>query len=171
MLVRLKNVLDQGEAEIVVGTRLKLLGHKIRRSRKRHLMSRGFATMASFACGAGMYDTQCGAKLFKATNELDTALATRFTTGWAFDVELLARLRLLLWIQRHIELSHVVYEHPLKHWYDPGGSKVKTTDIARMAWGVMHIAYKYRLRRAIQSSDPDAQEAENDNSNATKMQS
>jgi hypothetical protein len=40
-----------------------------------------------------VYDTQCGAKLFRRTPALAAALERPFRSRWAFDVELLGRLR------------------------------------------------------------------------------
>lgn len=157
-LAWVQTVFEDDKAEVVVGTRLRLLGRRIERSRKRHIMSRAFAMMASAACGARLYDTQCGAKLFRATPELKAALSDPFTTGWAFDVELLARLRQLLRNARKLELEDVVHEFPLRRWADPGGSKLKTADIARMAWGLCTIASRYRVRKSWQP--PETQDAQ-----------
>ena len=51
-----------------------------------------FSRPASLSLGLPVYDTQCGAKLFRRTQALAEALREPFSSRWAFDVELLARL-------------------------------------------------------------------------------
>ena len=111
----LVDCLDDGHTDIALGSRVALLGHKIERSPWRHYLGRVFATAASLTLGLPVYDTQCGAKFFRVTDNLKTALATPFVSRWAFDVELIGRLNILGGASK-------IREIPLREWRDQGGS-------------------------------------------------
>ncbi|HQW67264.1 MAG TPA: glycosyltransferase, partial [Gemmatimonadales bacterium] len=118
----LRNVLIEMPAvSMVLGSRVKLLGWRIRRSEKRHYLGRVFATFASMALDLPVYDTQCGAKAMRASPALAAALEAPFLSRWLFDVELIARLRDALGVDALREL-------PLPRWEDPGGSSVGLKD-------------------------------------------
>jgi len=91
-LLRLAGYLDDNpHVDMVMGARIAFLGAKIDRSPLRHYLGRFFATGASFALRKPVYDTQCGAKVFRVDERLKDACREPFRSGWAFDVELLAR--------------------------------------------------------------------------------
>jgi glycosyltransferase involved in cell wall biosynthesis len=118
------NVLERRpKTEIVVGCRLPLLGHEIHRQPVRRLLGRCFATAASWALGLPIYDTQCGAKLFRVNAETPLLFAESFATRWIFDVELIARLVSLR--QSRTQVGTALYEYPLDRWEDVPGSKLR----------------------------------------------
>lgn len=130
----------QPEALVVMGARVKLLGRSIERKATRHYIGRIFATFASRILGMAVYDTQCGAKLFRVTPLTHRLFEAPFVSRWLFDVELLARLRKAL----HADPSPVVIEHPLRQWHDVKGSKLRIGDFVAAGFSLVRIAWTYR---------------------------
>ncbi len=131
---------------MVFGARVRLLGRDIHRRPLRHYLGRTFATAASNLLHLPIYDTQCGAKLFRATPELTAVLAAPFQSRWIFDVELLARF-----MEAHradpATISTQIYEYPLPSWHDVAGSKVHPIDFFRAFGELMHIRRRYLTGR------------------------
>lgn len=117
---RLVDVLEQGKAKVVMGARIARLGAVIDRRAARHYLGRVFATVASNVLDLVVYDTQCGAKLFRDTPALREALAEPFRSRWAFDVELIGRLT----AAREPLQAEDFLEMPLTEWRDKRGSKL-----------------------------------------------
>ncbi|MEX2285530.1 MAG: glycosyltransferase [Planctomycetaceae bacterium] len=108
-LPRLIDVLDRRPGiEIVIGTRIGLLGRRIDRKRGRSLLGRLFALVASRAIGLPIYDTQCGAKMFRVSADTAALFAEPFHSRWIFDVELFARLIMRF----RAAASHAISRHP-----------------------------------------------------------
>jgi len=130
---------------VIFGARVRLLGHEIHRQPLRHYLGRCFATAVSLLLGIPVYDTQCGAKLFRITPELSQVLAEPFHSRWIFDVEILARfLELQKGTARKMEDE--IYEYPLPVWRDVAGSKVSPADFFR-AFVELVTIYRRHLTR------------------------
>lgn len=140
----LAGVLDADPAcQGVLSARVLLLGRRIERTLGRHLLGRAFATGASAALGLPIYDTQCGAKLFRASGLLAAVVETPFLARWAFDVELIARLC----AAREPEtVPGFLREFPLRECLDNVGSKVSARGAVRAWIDLWRIAWRYRLR-------------------------
>jgi len=120
-------LLDSSDAVMVIGSRVRLLGRNIERKALRHYLGRIFATCASLLINVVVYDTQCGAKIFKNTTSLRKVFSKPFKVKWTFDVEMLARFPLVSGVTP-AQISSHWYEYPLKEWVDVKGSKVKLKD-------------------------------------------
>jgi dolichyl-phosphate beta-glucosyltransferase len=107
-----------------IGARVKLLGTVIDRSTARHYLGRVFATAASLVLDLPVYDTQCGAKLFRSGPLMQAAFGAPFRSRWAFDVELLARLGQAASRAGPRSVGNLVIELPLEEWRDVKGSKL-----------------------------------------------
>lgn len=114
---------------IVMGSRVSLLGKNIKRKLYRHYIGRFFATLVSNLLKIPVYDTQCGAKLFVNSKEMQQIFREKFITKWIFDVEILSRyLKQQKPKGLSLEDSFKIYELPLNTWHDVQGSKLKPTD-------------------------------------------
>ena len=117
--------------EVLFGARVQLMGHRIVRRPLRHYLGRLFATVASGVLGISIYDTQCGAKIFRMSSRIDKLFERPFCSRWVFDVELLARFLNLLRTGDHDSAHEAIHEIALSRWEDVAGSKVKPLDFFR----------------------------------------
>jgi hypothetical protein len=139
-------VLARPGVQVAIGARIGMLGYDIERSAVRHYLGRVFATAASMILQARVYDTQCGAKLFRAGPALAEALATPFLSRWAFDVEFLGRLLIGTPAVPPLPLTAVV-EVPLSVWHDVKGSKLGVGGMARTLRDLALVASDLAARR------------------------
>ncbi|HYZ83522.1 MAG TPA: glycosyltransferase [Bryobacteraceae bacterium] len=131
------------EIQMVFGSRVKLLGREVERNALRHYLGRVFATFASITLQLPVYDTQCGAKIFRVTPQLESVLAKPFRSRWIFDVEMIARFLQLEKVNGP-RLRDGMYEFPLHRWVDVAGSKVKPKDFLRATLELFDIWRTYR---------------------------
>lgn len=140
VIPKFTDLLDPGKYQSVFGCRIQRLGSNIRRKPSRHYIGRFFATLISHILKLPVYDTQCGAKLFRNGDDIKKAFSVPFMTKWVFDVELIARLQKIS-KARDVNFADTVYEYPLEKCYDVAGSKVKFRDGFRALFDLLKIKY------------------------------
>ncbi|MDQ1426620.1 MAG: hypothetical protein QOK39_96 [Acidimicrobiaceae bacterium] len=134
------------DLEVVLGSRIARLGSTIERTVRRHLLGRVFATAASVALGYQVYDTQCGAKVFRVTPALTVALQRPFRSAWAFDVELLSRLLTGGPSVPPVAVQAMV-EVPLNEWTETRGTHLRVGAMAGAFADVCWMAGQRQCRR------------------------
>ena len=154
LLQNLLAVLEtQPGIEMVFGARVQLLGRRVERRAVRHYLGRIFATAVSTMLHLAIYDTQCGAKLFRVTPDTGRIFGEAFLSRWVFDVEILARY-LVLYGHDIKRLEQSIYEYPLEVWTDVAGSRVHVGDFLTAFWDVFRIHRKYLTRASSRPARP-----------------
>lgn len=127
------------ELWMVLGARVLMLGRTIKRKAIRHYLGRIFATVVSLLLNLPVYDTQCGAKLFRNNAAVRKVFERPFVSRWIFDVEIIKHLLFIERSSGNSEVEKRFYELPLNHWEDVAGSKLKSTDFFKAFVELMKI--------------------------------
>ena len=121
------------------GSRIKKIDTNIQRKTYRFLIGRVIATFISRQLKLGVYDTQCGCKIFNS--ELSKSIfKEKFISKWLFDVELFHRIIKIYGVDKMSEISNEV---PLKSWIDYDDSKVKMTYFFKLWYDLYQIKKHY----------------------------
>ncbi len=136
------------DLQLVMGSRVRMLGRVVNRKALRHYFGRIIATAIAYTLDASSYDTQCGAKLFRLTDRVRRVFAQPFLTRWLFDVEILARFSRDSRVGGLPGLNQIVCESPLHQWTDVPGSKVHPLDFFRALYQLVIIRNAYLKRPA-----------------------
>lgn len=126
---------EHTDVQLVTGCRIKRLGANINRQALRHYVGRLGATLISTKLRVGVYDTQCGAKLFRATTA-KKIFGTPFESRWLFDVEIFIRMINIFGIDK---IEKLIYEYPLLEWKDQAGSKITVFDYFRCLYELVIV--------------------------------
>jgi hypothetical protein len=116
-----------------------LLGRRIQRRTARHYIGRLFATAVSMMLGLAIYDTQCGAKLFRVSSSLYGLFDKPFLSRWIFVVDIIARLIQARRGKQLPQPEQVIYEFPLIEWRDVRGSKLGYADFVELCGIGKHL--------------------------------
>jgi len=158
-LRRLIEIMETHDASAVLGARVGLLGHDIHRRSSRHYLGRVFASVASLILRLRVYDTQCGAKLFRRSPTFRAALQEPFHSRWAFDVELIGRLLAGVGGTPALGASDFL-EVPLHAWRDVPGSKLRSTAMVGALRDLARIGLALASERRAQSRAKKADQAQ-----------
>ena len=142
----LETVMAMERKDMVIAARVVLLGRTIERNSARHYASRIFATTASIILGLPVYDTQCGAKLFRVTDRLKTVFAAPFSVQWIFDVEILARF-IITEQNGEPAVRDICMEYPLRIWINKQGSKLRLKDFLTSGYDLVKIWILLRRKK------------------------
>jgi dolichyl-phosphate beta-glucosyltransferase len=128
----LYNMLESdGQPHAVWASRQHLAGRSTDREPARALISATISSLLHLGNRAMPRDTQCGFKIFPATEQLQTALSTPFTSRWLFDTELYHRLP-----------GQKIWEEPLRSCKHAPGSKVSGLATLRLLLEMPPLALK-----------------------------
>ncbi|MEW6606346.1 MAG: glycosyltransferase [bacterium] len=127
--------------QAVIGSRVHLCGRKIERINFRHYLGRLFSTVISLTFGFAVYDTQCGAKLFKS-EILIPMVQKPFCSKWIFDVEIIIRILRLPFLQ---DESTWLFEVPVKEWRNISGTKRSLSAYINSFFDYLTLVKKYLL--------------------------
>jgi glycosyltransferase involved in cell wall biosynthesis len=128
------------EIELVFAARVRLLGREISRNPARHYFGRVGATLISSTLGLAIYDTQCGAKMFRVNETTPRLFDKPFISRWIFDVEIVARF---VEARGRDGAARAIYELPIMVWRDVKGSKVGAADFAHALKDLWKIRRAY----------------------------
>lgn len=134
-----EKLVENPKVNIILGSRVQMLGKDIKRNLLRHWFSRIIATAICKVLYEPVYDTQCGAKLFsrKTAEEL---FKEKFLTKWLFDVELLSRYK-----RKHGSeaFKKTILEIPVKSWTEKPNSKLRYSYILKIFYDLLKIRNHY----------------------------
>jgi dolichyl-phosphate beta-glucosyltransferase len=133
--IRLYEVLVEEKVSFIFGSRIKKLNSGINRKASRHLIGRVIATLIDMRFKLGIYDTQCGAKIF-ARDHLAVILDRPLYCSWLFDAELFIRLKKKNMLANGIEL-------PIIGWKNVGGSKLSLATFPAICLEFITLLRKY----------------------------
>ncbi|NBC83297.1 MAG: glycosyltransferase [Bacteroidetes bacterium] len=133
------------QLSVVIGSRVKRSGSEISRKLSRHIIGRIFATLISYTLGLPVYDTQCGAKIFRR-EVAENVFSERFQNRWLFDVEIFARCIIKLGYKN---TNNMILEYPLEIWKDAGDSRIKFKDSVKLPFALLklYVIFHHKIKK------------------------
>lgn len=137
-VLQLRDALGVSGAQLAMGCRTPGPGRVIERRPLRRLGGLVYARAASAVIGEAVSDPQCGAKAFRVDGPVPDCFGAPFRSRWAFDVELLLRLRHRT--GRRL-LDGMVVEVPLREWREVADSRLRVADRVVTVWELVRLAW------------------------------
>jgi len=137
------DILEQSGGDVVIGSK------RHRQSNVSYPLTRRFYsfcyyTLVRFMFGLPVKDTQTGLKLFRA-EVLHQCLPRLMTTGFAFDIELLANAH---------RLGYRILEAPVTLNFQRQKGRISPRDVLRIGWDTIAIAWRMRVLRRYDAELP-----------------
>jgi glycosyltransferase involved in cell wall biosynthesis len=132
---RLQKLALEKELDVLIGSRIKKMDTHIERSFFRHIVGRTLATIVDMKFKLGVYDTQCGAKIFKPV-VIEKLISRPFETKWFFDVEILVRMRKN---GEHYRMGEI----PLSSWRNVSDSRLGVLSFPAVMKDLFVLLTKY----------------------------
>ncbi|MGB3468030.1 MAG: glycosyltransferase [Cyclobacteriaceae bacterium] len=133
---------------VVFGSRnMKSHSANIERNPVRKLLSEVIRLLIFCIIRVKIYDSQCGAKVFKR-HIIPNIYDHTFCSRWLFDVEIILRMRKWLGKRQFVE---IFLEKPLKNWVHMDGSKLGLKDSIMIPASLSRIWINYEYKSFMQN--------------------
>ncbi|HEV7780819.1 MAG TPA: glycosyltransferase [Chitinophagaceae bacterium] len=127
------------QLEIVFGSRKKTSDNNIRRNIFRHNFGKSYAWLTTSILGLPIYDTQCGAKIIRASTAA-IVFKDPFLDQWLFDLEIFCRIKK----EKGDAFKQSIKEVVVDTWTEKGDSKISFKDVAVLPYKTLKLFFKYR---------------------------
>jgi glycosyltransferase involved in cell wall biosynthesis len=144
-LSELIHLLENGSTQyvqMILGSRVKMMGHTIQRSAVRYYFGRVLANLTSLVLGLPIHDIYCGAKLIRPSLA-SKIFESPFFSRWLFDTEILLRSIQILGYEK---VNLTVKEVPLKVWIGKGNSTIRIVDLLKGPFELLRIYNRYNRK-------------------------
>jgi hypothetical protein len=94
-----------------------------------------FSFLVQILFHLNIYDTQCGFKVFRNSNELRKAMNQKIIDPWLFDISILIRMKKYKQKVNYLEI-------PLQNWVHKEGSKINILQMCRSAILLFKLRFK-----------------------------
>jgi len=145
----LKTLRTNRTLSFVFGSRAKNASEAIEKDVIRGLISKIINVLIVTILGLSIQDTQCGAKVFRASL-VPTLFAKNFFSRWLFDVEMFIKMKKHFGKQ---EIMNKIYEQPLKRWVHMEDSKLGIKDSLEIPYRLLSIWFNYNVVQFLDTTD------------------